>query len=174
MSTTRRPLRLPCSPSSTPCAIPKAIAMCFSPNAASAPCRISRPCRSIRRAAPAPDTQMLYKYLRAFGGVSVPHTSAPTMGTDWRDNDPAVEPVVEIYQGGRQSYEKEGGPAPPDPTTPSGCVQLGRAQRRFEGQRVPGSARPSSDCRTPTSSPPPPSRATRRSHLPASRHNNTN
>jgi hypothetical protein len=29
------------------------------------------------------------------------------MGTDWRDNDPAVEPVVEIYQGDRMSYEKE-------------------------------------------------------------------
>jgi hypothetical protein len=27
------------------------------------------------------------------------------MGTDWRDNDPVVEPVVEIYQGDRQNYE---------------------------------------------------------------------
>jgi hypothetical protein len=32
------------------------------------------------------------------------------MGTDWRDNDPEVEPVVEIYQGDRMSYEKEGAP----------------------------------------------------------------
>jgi hypothetical protein len=33
------------------------------------------------------------------------------MGTDWRDNDPEVEPVVEIYQGLRHSYEHEGAPA---------------------------------------------------------------
>jgi len=59
---------------------------------------------------PAPDTQMLYKYLALFGGVSVPHTTATDLGTDWRDNDPAVEPVVEIYQGDRQSYEKEDAP----------------------------------------------------------------
>jgi hypothetical protein len=32
------------------------------------------------------------------------------MGTDWRDNDPVVEPVVEIYQGDRQNYEMPGAP----------------------------------------------------------------
>ena len=32
------------------------------------------------------------------------------MGTDWRDNDPNVEPVVEIYQGLRQNYEIPDGP----------------------------------------------------------------
>jgi hypothetical protein len=32
------------------------------------------------------------------------------MGTDWRDNDPAVEPVVEIYQGHRQNYEHKDSP----------------------------------------------------------------
>jgi hypothetical protein len=32
------------------------------------------------------------------------------MGTDWRDNDPDVEPIVEIYQGDRMSYEKENAP----------------------------------------------------------------
>ncbi len=32
------------------------------------------------------------------------------MGTDWRDNDPALEPVAEIYQGARTSYEYEGAP----------------------------------------------------------------
>ena len=60
--------------------------------------------------APAPDTQMLYGYLKAIGGIAVPHNSATDQGTDWRNNDPAAEPVVEIYQGNRQSYEKEGGP----------------------------------------------------------------
>ncbi len=53
----------------------------------------------------APDTQMLYKYLRKFDGIVASHTSGTNMGTDWRDNDPVVEPVVEIYQGDRQNYE---------------------------------------------------------------------
>ena len=35
------------------------------------------------------------------------------MGTDWRDNDPEVEPMVEIYQGCRQSYERPGAPRSP-------------------------------------------------------------
>jgi len=32
------------------------------------------------------------------------------MGTDWRDNDPSAEPVVEIFQGDRQNYEMPGAP----------------------------------------------------------------
>jgi hypothetical protein len=32
------------------------------------------------------------------------------MGTDWRDNDPLVEPIVEIYQGDRQNYEMPDAP----------------------------------------------------------------
>ncbi len=59
---------------------------------------------------PAPDTQMLYEYLRYFDGIAAVHTSATNMGTDWRDNDPQVEPVVEIYQGDRQNYEMPGAP----------------------------------------------------------------
>ena len=59
---------------------------------------------------PAPDTQMLYRYLRRYGGLAAVHTSGTGMGTDWRDNDPEVEPWVEIYQGDRQSYEIVGGP----------------------------------------------------------------
>ena len=35
------------------------------------------------------------------------------MGTDWRGNDPAVEPMVEIYQGCRQNYERPGAPRCP-------------------------------------------------------------
>jgi hypothetical protein len=58
----------------------------------------------------APDTQMFYDYLRAFNGLVASHTSATNMGTDWRDNDPRVEPVVEIYQGDRQNYEMPGAP----------------------------------------------------------------
>jgi hypothetical protein len=58
----------------------------------------------------APDTQMLYRYLKAFNGVVASHTSATNMGTDWRDNDPEVETSVEIYQGDRQNYEKPSAP----------------------------------------------------------------
>ncbi|MBI2948362.1 MAG: hypothetical protein HYY23_12015 [Verrucomicrobia bacterium] len=62
---------------------------------------------------PAPDTQLLYKYLRRFGGLCASHTSATDMGTDWRDNDPEVEPFVEIYQGCRQNYERPDAPRCP-------------------------------------------------------------
>ena len=58
----------------------------------------------------APDTQMLYAYLRKFNGITASHTSGTNMGTDWRDNDPLAEPVVEIYQGDRQNYEMPGAP----------------------------------------------------------------
>ena len=52
----------------------------------------------------------LFDYLKRYDGISIPHTSATGMGTDWRDNDPAVEPLVEIYQGDRVSAEYEGAP----------------------------------------------------------------
>ena len=43
--------------------------------------------------------------------VSWRRTPARTgMGTDWRDNDPRIEPVVEIYQGDRQNYERPDAP----------------------------------------------------------------
>ena len=52
----------------------------------------------------------LFQYLREHDAISIPHTSATSMGTDWRDNDPEVEPLVEIYQGDRTSAEYEGAP----------------------------------------------------------------
>jgi hypothetical protein len=52
----------------------------------------------------------LYDYLTRYGGIAMSHTSATGMGTDWRDNDPALEPLVEIYQGDRVSAEYEGAP----------------------------------------------------------------
>jgi hypothetical protein len=58
----------------------------------------------------ADDTKMLYRYLKELDGICAVHTSATSMGTDWRDNDPMVEPLVEIYQGDRNSYEEEGAP----------------------------------------------------------------
>jgi hypothetical protein len=53
---------------------------------------------------------MLYRYLHELDGICAVHTSATGMGTDWRDNDPKVEPFVEIYQGDRNSYEMEEAP----------------------------------------------------------------
>jgi hypothetical protein len=58
----------------------------------------------------ADDTKMFYRYLKEFDGICAVHTSATGMGTDWRDNDPKVEPLVEIYQGDRNSYEMEEAP----------------------------------------------------------------
>lgn len=63
--------------------------------------------------APAPDTLMLYKYLHLFNGVCASHTSVGSMGTDWRNHDPIVEPMVEVYQGARQNYEYAGCPRCP-------------------------------------------------------------
>jgi hypothetical protein len=63
---------------------------------------------------PAPDTQTLYAYLKFFNGIAASHTSATSMGTDWRDNDPRAEPVVEIYQGDRQNYEMPDAPRSPN------------------------------------------------------------
>jgi hypothetical protein len=57
-----------------------------------------------------PDTKLLYAYLKHFGAICSSHTSATDMGTDWRDNDPDVEPIVEIYQGLRHNYEHPGAP----------------------------------------------------------------
>lgn len=60
-----------------------------------------------------PDTQLLYRYLQQFDGLCASHTSGTDMGTDWRDNNPQVEPVVEIYQGCRQNYEEPNAPRAP-------------------------------------------------------------
>ncbi|MGH8247543.1 MAG: hypothetical protein ACREUU_14050 [Gammaproteobacteria bacterium] len=56
------------------------------------------------------DTKLLYEILRRTQGIAISHTSATRMGTDWRDNDPALEPVVEIFQGARTNYEYLGAP----------------------------------------------------------------
>ena len=53
---------------------------------------------------------ILYPYLRETGGIATSHTSATQQGTDWRDNDPALEPVVEIYQGYDANYEEPHAP----------------------------------------------------------------
>ncbi len=52
----------------------------------------------------------MYTYLRNLGGITMAHTTATGMGTDWRDKDSEVEPAVEIYQGYRANYEGAGVP----------------------------------------------------------------
>jgi hypothetical protein len=57
------------------------------------------------------DTKLLYEELRKSKGLAIPHTSGTnSMGTDWRDNDPKIDAVVEIYQGARQNYEHKNAP----------------------------------------------------------------
>jgi hypothetical protein len=69
------------------------------------------------------DTKILYAYLKHFGGICASHTSGTNMGTDWRDNDPDVEPIVEIYQGHRHNYEHFGAPRSPTAETQIGGYQ---------------------------------------------------
>lgn len=56
------------------------------------------------------DTELLYEDVRHRHGVAIPHTTGSGMGTDWHIHDSEVEPVVEIFQGMRQSYEDVGAP----------------------------------------------------------------
>jgi hypothetical protein len=53
---------------------------------------------------------ILYPYLRQARGICMAHSLATGQGTDYRDNDPEFEPLVEIYQGYHAAYEYEGGP----------------------------------------------------------------
>jgi hypothetical protein len=57
----------------------------------------------------------LFEYLRANDGISMPHSSGTDQGTDWFDNDPELEPLMEIYQGYRASYEYMGAPLAASP-----------------------------------------------------------
>lgn len=56
---------------------------------------------------------VLYPFLHKYHGISTPHSSHTSMGTDWRDNDPTVDPIVEIWEGSRTSAEHEGAPLAP-------------------------------------------------------------
>ncbi|MDA2939140.1 hypothetical protein MYX75_12875 [Acidobacteria bacterium AH-259-A15] len=75
------------------------------------------------------DTKLLYESLHRTGGIAISHTSTSSgMGTDWRDNDPEVEPVVEIFQGLRVSNEHLGAPRAargPDDRPPGGFQEAG-------------------------------------------------
>jgi hypothetical protein len=62
------------------------------------------------------DTRLLFEDVRATGGIAIPHTLATSQGNDWTETDADVQPVAEIYQGARDSYEHEGAPAAHKPT----------------------------------------------------------
>ena len=53
---------------------------------------------------------ILYPYLKQNRGIAMLHSLATDQGSDYRDNDPEVEPLVEIYQGYHANYEYEGAP----------------------------------------------------------------
>ena len=55
--------------------------------------------------------ERLYPSLLKGGDIAIAHTVATGGGTDWRDGDPRAEPVVEIFQGLRGSYEEPNTPA---------------------------------------------------------------
>ena len=59
---------------------------------------------------PPADTMLLYRFLHEYNGITVAHTTATISGTDWKYVDTEVEPVVEIFQGLRGSYEALGAP----------------------------------------------------------------
>ena len=72
------------------------------------------------------DPPNLWSYLRRTGGIGIPHTSATTMGTDWKRRNDEVIPVTETYQGDRNSYLTEGGVRAALPSDPG----LGAAGRK--------------------------------------------
>ena len=87
------------------------------------------------------DTKHLYEDVRRMRGVAISHTSGTRMGTDWRDNDPEIEPVVEIMQGARTNYEYVGAPlsaksGEPD-DAPGGYVPVGMVRNAWnKGYRL--------------------------------------
>ncbi len=82
------------------------------------------------------DTKHLYDDVRRMGGIAISHTSGTRMGTDWRDNDPEIEPVVEIMQGARTNYEYVGAPLSAKsgeaPDAPGGYFPIGMVRNAWE------------------------------------------
>ncbi|MBS1823964.1 MAG: hypothetical protein JST93_01465 [Acidobacteria bacterium] len=56
------------------------------------------------------DTPLLYSRVRESGGIAIPHTLGTSQGNDWKYVDDGVQPVAEVFQGARASYEHEGAP----------------------------------------------------------------
>ncbi|MBS1828952.1 MAG: hypothetical protein JST93_26855 [Acidobacteria bacterium] len=77
------------------------------------------------------DTQLLYDDIRKTKPLIIAHTTGTFMGTDWKEFDQALEPVVEIFQGARTSYEKVGAPLVADPARDAEHIAV--AQYKPEG-----------------------------------------
>jgi len=77
------------------------------------------------------DTQLLYDDIRRTNPLVIAHTTATFMGTDWKEFDQSLEPVVEIFQGARTSYEKVGAPLVADPARDADHIAV--AQYKPEG-----------------------------------------
>ena len=77
------------------------------------------------------DTKLLYEEIRKRNAIAISHTSGTRMGTDWRDNDSDLEPVVEIFQGARTNYEQLGAPYAAD--TVKDAQHIERAGYQPEG-----------------------------------------
>jgi hypothetical protein len=56
------------------------------------------------------DLDLLYEYCRRERAIVIPHTTGSNHGTNWYSFDLGLEPVIEIFQGCRTSYEYEGAP----------------------------------------------------------------
>ncbi|RPJ58116.1 MAG: hypothetical protein EHM23_18385 [Acidobacteria bacterium] len=59
----------------------------------------------------------LFPHLKARGEIAVPHTTTQLGGTAWVENDPQVEPVVEVFQAYRGAYDEPNSPAKPRDTS---------------------------------------------------------
>lgn len=69
--------------------------------------------RSVLLASPGlapPAAGNLADSLAKSGGIAIPYETATSHGTGWRSLDARIEPVVEIAEGARQSYEAPGAP----------------------------------------------------------------
>ena len=86
--------------------------------------------------------ERFFAYLREVQGGCHAHTSGTDMGTDWLDYDPEVEPIVEIYQSDRNSYECEGCWRSAPATKEEAVRRLppGRNGCQWPGPRATGSA----------------------------------
>jgi hypothetical protein len=81
------------------------------------------------------DMLVLWKELLSGGtqkAISIPHTSATQMGTDWRYNDEQAERLVEMFQGNRDSYEYLGAPrgAAAEKIVVGGYITSGEIRRK--------------------------------------------
>ncbi len=85
------------------------------------------------------DTLLLYRAVGRTNGIAIPHTLATSQVNDWRDTDERVQPVAEIFQGARSSYEHEGAPGAhkPNPKVPLDYHAAGFLQKAWDkGVRI--------------------------------------